>query len=184
MRIFYLILALLVAPQGFSESPKQLKEADAAYREYMVTISRQLGVTCVACHNTKNWSDDKKNEFKVAKHHIKLVQVLIDNGFSGEKGSPKADCYMCHRGKLKPDYEEPFHPMTMQKDKKKEDSIGKLISALDQKAHEKKRVKAKKSKRVTQSIEHKKIKQIRGEKTPQSQSTQENESLFDDLFGQ
>ena len=70
------------------------------------------------------------------------------------------------------------------KDKKKEDSIGKLISALDQKAHEKKRVKAKKSKKVSQSIEHKKIKQIRGEKTPQSQSTQENESVFDDLFGQ
>lgn len=70
------------------------------------------------------------------------------------------------------------------KDKKKEDSIGKLISALDQKAHEKKRVKVKKSKKVSQSIEHKKIKQIRGEKTPQYQSTQENESLFDDLFGQ
>ena len=70
------------------------------------------------------------------------------------------------------------------KDKKKEDSIGKLISALDQKAHEKKRVKAKKSKRISQSTEHRKIKQIRGEKTPQSQPIQENDSVFDDLFGQ
>ena len=70
------------------------------------------------------------------------------------------------------------------KDRKKEDSIGKLISALDQKAHEKKRVKAKKAKKVSQSIDHKNIKQIRGVKTQQSQATQENESLFDELFGQ
>ena len=70
------------------------------------------------------------------------------------------------------------------KDKKKEDSIGKLISALDQKAHEKKPVKAKKSKKVSQSIDHKKVKHIRGEKTPQSQPSQENDTLFDDLFGQ
>lgn len=67
-------------------------------------------------------------------------------------------------------------------DKKKEDAIGKLISALDQKAHEKKNEKAKKSKKVSQSFDHKKVKQTRGKKNPQPQPSQESDPLFDDLF--
>ena len=118
-RILFATLAtLLIATGVFAQSPSKIKADDEFYREYMITVSRQLGVTCATCHNTKNWQDDKKNEFKVAKHHIKLVQLLIDNGMSGENGTPKADCYLCHRGKLKPDYVEPFHHMTMDKNKK------------------------------------------------------------------
>ena len=112
---------LLIAPQSESQSPQKIKTEDEVYREYMVTMSRQLGVTCTACHNLKNFASDEKLEFKTAKQHIKFVQLLIDNGMDGTKGNPKADCYMCHRGKLKPDYKEPFHPIIMQKEQKKKE---------------------------------------------------------------
>jgi len=69
------------------------------------------------------------------------------------------------------------------KDKKKEDSIGKLISALDQKTHEKKSPKVKKSQKPSQVMSHKKVKKTRSEKRPQSLPTQENDTIFDDLFG-
>ena len=71
------------------------------------------------------------------------------------------------------------------KDKKKEDSIGKLISALDQKAHEKKRVKAKnleKTPRASASSERLKVKKNIGAKTPQAQPVEDNDTLFDDFF--
>ena len=69
------------------------------------------------------------------------------------------------------------------KEKKKEDSIGKLISALDQKTHEKKSPKVKKSQKPSQVMSHKKVKKTRSEKRPQSLPTQENDTIFDDLFG-
>ncbi|GIL16287.1 MAG: hypothetical protein BroJett040_00380 [Oligoflexia bacterium] len=102
---------LLIAPQSESQSPVKLKTEDEAYRQYKIVLSRQLGVTCSACHNTLDFSSDEKLAFKVAKDHMKLTQLLIDHGMDGQKGRPKADCYLCHRGKLKPDYKEPTHPM-------------------------------------------------------------------------
>ncbi|MGE5085199.1 MAG: photosynthetic reaction center cytochrome c subunit family protein [Bacillota bacterium] len=75
-------------------------------RDDMVVISRQLGVTCTECHNVSNFANDEKKSFKVGKDHMKLTQMLKDNGFDGKKG-PMASCYMCHRGKLVPEYKEP-----------------------------------------------------------------------------
>jgi hypothetical protein len=120
--IFILAIALfapvlLIAPQSHSQMPSKIKADDQVYREYMVTISRQLGVTCETCHNTANFSSSEKKTFKVAKDHIRITQNLIDNGFDGQSGHPKADCYMCHRGQLKPAYKEPFDPMVMEKNK-------------------------------------------------------------------
>jgi cytochrome c peroxidase len=116
---------VLAAPQSESQNAKTLKANDEVYREYMVNISRQLGVTCNACHNQNNFADAEKKEFKISKDHIRLTQMLIDNGMNGEKGKPKADCFMCHRGKIMPDYKEPHDPMTMEKasaGKKKKDT--------------------------------------------------------------
>jgi hypothetical protein len=120
--IFILSIALftpvlLIAPQSQSQMPSKIKADDQVYREYMVTISRQLGVTCETCHNTANFTSSEKAQYKVSKAHIHLTQLLIDNGFDGQNGHPKADCYMCHRGQLRPAYKEPFDPMVMEKAK-------------------------------------------------------------------
>lgn len=97
---------------------KALKAADEALRQQMMVISRQLGVTCTTCHTTKNFASNDKHEFKIAKDHMTITQLLIDHGFDGRDKRPKADCFMCHRGKLKPDYVETFDPMTMDKAKR------------------------------------------------------------------
>lgn len=120
---------LLVAPESRGtesaiQSPqlagaRDAKLRDEEIREQMIVISRQLGVNCLSCHETENFASAKKLEFRVAKDHMRLVQMLIDNGFNGQSGSPKADCYMCHRGVLKPPFKEPHDPMIMSKPKKK-----------------------------------------------------------------
>ena len=109
----------LIAPQSLSQSPQKIKSDTVEYREMMAKITRQLGVTCTTCHNTNNFQDASKHEFVVAKNHLKIVQVLIDAGMNGTNGNPQADCYMCHRGVLKPNYKEPFDPLTMKNRKLK-----------------------------------------------------------------
>jgi hypothetical protein len=98
--------AFVFSAQAFAQTPSKIKSDEDLMRESMVVISRQLGVNCTTCHNPENFRSDKKVEFKVAKEHMKLTQLLIDSGMDGKKG-PKATCYMCHRGELKPKYQEP-----------------------------------------------------------------------------
>lgn len=105
------IPVLLMTPEVQSQSANTVKADDEAMRSYMVQISRQLGVTCTTCHDTGNFRKADIKQFKVAKEHMKLTQILIDNGMDGKKYA-KADCYMCHRGTLKPAYKEPVNPMT------------------------------------------------------------------------
>jgi hypothetical protein len=92
------------------QTPAQVKAEEEQIREMMVSMSRQLGVTCTVCHNPQNFKSDKLPAFKVAKEHMKITQGLIDMGMDGKRG-PKASCYMCHRGELKPKFEEPPPPM-------------------------------------------------------------------------
>lgn len=89
-----------------AESVPKFVKKEENIREEMVTISRELGVTCTECHNVQNFTDNSKKSFKVGKEHMKLTQMLKENGFDGKKG-PTATCYMCHRGKLMPEYKEP-----------------------------------------------------------------------------
>lgn len=98
---------------------RDAKLRDEEVRAQMIVISRQLGVDCLTCHDTANFASDKKREFKISRDHIKLVQILIDHGMNGQGSNPKADCYLCHRGKLKPDYREPYDPLVMGKNKSK-----------------------------------------------------------------
>lgn len=117
LKLFFIGL-LFIAPIANAQLPSKIKADDLEYREYMVKMSRHLGVSCVACHDSNNFASADKATFKISKDHIRLTQLLIDNGFDGQQGRPKADCYMCHRGKLKPDFKEKFDPMTMEKVKK------------------------------------------------------------------
>jgi hypothetical protein len=96
----------------YAESPQQIKNEQDWIRKSMVTISRQLGVSCTTCHRLDNFRDKALPNYKTAFEHLKIVQSLKDQGFNGKKGSgPLADCYMCHRGKLKPDFQEPINQL-------------------------------------------------------------------------
>ncbi|AFY00832.1 photosynthetic reaction center cytochrome c subunit family protein [Bdellovibrio bacteriovorus] len=99
-------LLVLLIPQAHSESVSKFVTKEEKIREEMIVISRELGVTCNACHNVQNFKADDKKAFKVGKEHMKLTQMLRENGMDGKK-SAKATCYMCHRGKLMPDFKEP-----------------------------------------------------------------------------
>ena len=79
-------------------------ETDAypTVRESMIAMSRQLGVTCVYCHDVGNLKSAAKPTFAIAKRHMAIVQTL--NGAQGFGGKPKADCFMCHRGETKYPY--------------------------------------------------------------------------------
>lgn len=99
-------LLLLLVSTGSAESVTQFVQKEEQIRQSMVTISRELGVTCTECHNVQNFQESSKKNFKVGLEHMKLTQMLKENGFDGKKG-PEATCYMCHRGKLRPDFKEP-----------------------------------------------------------------------------
>lgn len=89
-----------------AESPQNLMKSEERVRQDMIVISRQLGVTCTECHDVQNFKNGEKKTYKVALEHMKLVSILKDHGMNGKTG-PEADCYLCHRGKLMPDYKEP-----------------------------------------------------------------------------
>jgi hypothetical protein len=99
------IVLLILSPKGYSESASKMKTNEDQVRKEMITISRQLGVTCNECHNIQKFASDEKKPFKVAKDHMRIVETLRGNGFDGKKG-PEATCYMCHQGELRPDYKE------------------------------------------------------------------------------
>lgn len=99
------IIMLIMSPKGYSESASKLKTNEEKIRQEMIVISRQLGVTCTECHNIQNFASDEKKTFKVSKDHIRITETLRANGFDGKKG-PEATCYMCHQGKLQPNYKE------------------------------------------------------------------------------
>lgn len=84
---------------------KSISEKDLAMRDYMLNISRQLGVTCNHCHDVKNFKDDKMTTHQISKQHMRVVHLLNTEGFVG-KNALKVDCYMCHRGQAKPKYKE------------------------------------------------------------------------------
>jgi cytochrome c peroxidase len=80
-----------------------IKKKEAEIRSEMESISKQLGVSCEQCHKIANFKDGTKKEFHVSQEHMKILQVLKQSGFDGVRG-PEANCYLCHRGKLMPDY--------------------------------------------------------------------------------
>jgi len=98
------LIALLALPTESAEH-KKLNDPDLVKREYMVKISRQLGVTCNHCHDVNNFKSELMPTYKVAKEHMHIVDLLNKQGFKA-KNDPKADCFMCHRGTSMPDYKE------------------------------------------------------------------------------
>ncbi|HND84579.1 MAG TPA: hypothetical protein PLU50_02175 [Pseudobdellovibrionaceae bacterium] len=103
-----LLLMLLFFPHlapihAQAQTPEMIKKKEAEIRSEMESISKQLGVSCEQCHKISNFKDGTKKEFHVSQEHMKILQVLKQSGFDGVRG-PEANCYLCHRGKLMPDY--------------------------------------------------------------------------------
>ncbi len=91
---------LLFSTAGQTESAETFKKEQEIVRIQMVQLSRELGVTCTECHSSKNFKDGSKATYKIAKDHMKTVEILRNNGFNGKK-YPEASCFMCHQGKPK-----------------------------------------------------------------------------------
>lgn len=99
--ISILITGLFIwTPTGRTESSAEFKKEQELVRIQMVQLSRELNVTCTECHSQKNWKDGSKPSFKTGLKHMKIVEVLKQNGMDGKSG-PEASCFMCHQGKLK-----------------------------------------------------------------------------------
>ncbi len=99
------VCAISYASQNDSESTLPTNEKGKPweswdrYRKQMIEISEQLGVTCTYCHLPKNYKDNSKREFQIAKKHIEMVE-LLKNQFK-ETLNNKMDCYLCHKGQAK-----------------------------------------------------------------------------------
>ncbi len=84
---------------SFAARPTQT-DPDIVMRESMVTMARQLGVTCTHCHDPQNFKADQMRAHSVAREHMRVTAWL--NGRDGLNGKPKIDCYTCHRGEAAP----------------------------------------------------------------------------------
>ncbi len=105
-----LIMALAIMPDvAFSDAakthttPKVNPDQEIRMRDHMIEVSRQMGVTCNYCHDVKNFRNRDMKAWKKGKEHMRIVELLNTKGFIH---GPKADCYLCHRGKAVPDYKE------------------------------------------------------------------------------
>jgi hypothetical protein len=100
------ISLLFISESLHSETkPHKVVDTELEYREYMVKISRQLGVTCNYCHDVKDFKSSKLPPYGVSKDHMRIVDLLNQQGFRG-RNAVKADCFLCHRGLAKPNYKE------------------------------------------------------------------------------
>ena len=98
--ITILATGLLAAAQ---EPAASMTDHEIKVRQYWVQISKELGVTCDYCHNVNNFKSFEKPQMKRTQEHVRIVELLNKKGFT-YKDAPKADCYMCHRGKAIPDF--------------------------------------------------------------------------------
>jgi len=110
------ILAMLVAPVGAQDAPKQdapkkapppnptnlkvLKVATGAeVGQIMRTFTAGLGVQCIYCHEQGNYASDENPKKATARQMIVMMQK-INAGFADNK--MHVSCYTCHRGEPEP----------------------------------------------------------------------------------
>ncbi len=98
----FFLVTLVFLPVFAANSVKH--DQELKQRDYMIEISRQLGVTCNYCHDVKNFRSETLKTWKKSKSHMQMVDLLNTRSFKGT--DVKADCFMCHRGKAMPDYKE------------------------------------------------------------------------------
>lgn len=103
-RLFFKFIAILsfIVPAFLanSQSANVIKVTESQIREQMLQLTKELGVSCAECHDTKNFKSDALPNHRIAKEHMRWVDLLRDNGMNG-RNAPEASCYMCHKGQLK-----------------------------------------------------------------------------------
>ncbi|MBL7542354.1 MAG: photosynthetic reaction center cytochrome c subunit [Bdellovibrionaceae bacterium] len=119
IKLKLMAIIVLVSSLATTQTPDKLKRTEDEVRQEMIKISRQLGVTCTECHSTKNFKSDEKPGFKIALVHMKMVDMLKQQGLSGKGSEPEASCYTCHRGQLKFEYKEKLSDHYRSEPKKK-----------------------------------------------------------------
>jgi hypothetical protein len=107
-----LLSATAWAGGNLQHYPKDTSNEDI--RAEMKVIKISLGVSCEHCHQykpKKDWAVDIEMK-KTARNMLDMVDKIQDKlftkdflGIKDDKATlPKATCYMCHKGKEKPEY--------------------------------------------------------------------------------
>ena len=102
--IFFLFLSTVFSQKNELKNLKVLsytKKSDVV--KYMKVISKELGVKCSFCHVTKDYSDDKKDQKKVAREMI--IMTMNANKTMKTLYFHEISCWVCHRGS-----NHPLHP--------------------------------------------------------------------------
>jgi hypothetical protein len=64
-----------------------------------------LGAKCSLCHDPQNWASDDKQEKKVTRDMMRMVQEIngkLLRSIQGLDDKAAVSCYTCHRGKEHP----------------------------------------------------------------------------------
>ena len=102
--IFLIFLSTVFSQKNELKNLKVLsytKKSDVV--KYMKVISKELGVKCSFCHVTKDYSDDKKDQKKVAREMI--IMTMNANKTMNNLNFHEISCWVCHRGN-----NHPAHP--------------------------------------------------------------------------
>ena len=67
----------------------------------MAAYNKELGVKCEYCHSAKDYADESKPQFKMARLMQTMVNDINTNYFR-YKDAPKVACVFCHGGNPKP----------------------------------------------------------------------------------
>ena len=110
--IYFCIFILLTSTilQGDAKNMQILEfESERELKKYMKSISKDLGVKCVFCHDMNDKSLDTKH--KIIARDMIIMQRNLNNQFFAQMGdslsqnqnSFQISCWTCHRGSKMPE---------------------------------------------------------------------------------
>jgi outer membrane lipoprotein-sorting protein len=111
--IYFVVGCALLSSALIGQSSRPGKTADQVYKNIQVLrnspaeeimpsmqfMSSSLGVRCDHCHVEGAFDKDEKKPKQQAREMMKMVSVLNQNNFAGQRG---ITCYTCHHGALSP----------------------------------------------------------------------------------
>ena len=117
MKFIYFCISILLTAnilQGDAKNMQILEfESERKLKKYMKSISKDLGVKCVFCHDMNDKSLDTKH--KIIARDMMIMQRNLNNQFfaqmgdslSQSQGSLQISCWTCHRGSKIPELNRP-----------------------------------------------------------------------------
>ena len=102
--IVFLLVAVVLGQKSDLKNVKVLPfKKKRELVNYMKIVTKELGVKCSFCHVTKDYSDDKKDQKKVAREMI--IMTMNANKTMNTLNFHEISCWVCHRGN-----NHPLHP--------------------------------------------------------------------------